>query len=85
MLHLAPHLCDMSKAERRIPEGMIGNRYVKFGGQVSFGWLSNDFNDDGYIGDPTAASAELGKQLFDGSVTAFCEALREISTFNFGK
>ena len=85
MLHLAPHLCDMSKAERRIPEGMIDNRYVKFGGQVSFGWLSNDFNDDGYIGDPTAASAELGKRLFEGSVTAFCEALREISTFNFGK
>ena len=75
----------MSQAERRIPEGMIGNRYVKFGGKVSFGWLSNDFFDDGYIGDPTMASAELGKELFEGSVLAFCEALREISTFNFGK
>ena len=85
MLHLAPHLCDMSKAERRIPEGMIGNTYVKFGGRVSFGWLSNDFFDDGYIGDPTMATAELGRELFDGSVTAFCEALREISVFNFGK
>jgi len=85
MLHLAPHLCDMSKAERRIPEGLIDNTYVKFGGRVSFGWLSNDFFDDGYIGDPTTASAELGKELFEGSVTAFCDALREISTFNFGK
>ena len=85
MLHLAPHLCDMSKAERRIPDGMIGNRYVKFGGRVSFGWLSNDFFDDGYIGDPTTATAELGKQLFEGSVQAFGEALREIKTFNFGK
>ena len=85
MLHLAPHLCDMSKAERRIPEDLIGNRYVKFGGKVSFGWLSNDFFDDGYIGDPTMATAELGKELFEGSVTGFCEALREIRTFNFGK
>jgi creatinine amidohydrolase len=85
MLHLAPHLCDMSKAERRIPEGLIGNRYVKFGGKVSFGWLSNDFFDDGYIGDPTTATPELGRQLFEGSVTAFSEALREIKTFNFGK
>jgi len=85
MLHLAPQLCDMSTAERRIPEGMINNRYVRFGGSVSFGWLSNDFFPDGYIGDPTMASAELGKQLFEGSVTAFGEALREISTFNFGK
>jgi creatinine amidohydrolase len=85
MLYLAPHLCDMSKAERRIPEGLIANRYVKFGGKVSFGWLSNDFFDDGYIGDPTTATAELGKELFEGSVTAFCEALREIKTFDFGR
>ena len=85
MLHLAPHLCTMTKAERRIPEALATNSYVKFGGKVSFGWLSNDFFEDGYIGDPTTATAEHGKELFDGSVTAFCEALREISTFNFGK
>jgi len=35
--------------------------------------------------DPTRATAELGKELFEGSVVAFCEALREISTFNFGR
>lgn len=85
MLHLAPHLCTMSTAERRVPEALASNTYVKFGGRVSFGWLSNDFFPDGYIGDPTTATAERGKQLFDGSVTSFCEALREISTFNFGK
>lgn len=85
MLHLAPELCDMSKAERRIPEGLINNKYVKFGGQVSFGWLSNDFFADGYIGDPTAATAENGKFLFEAAVDAFSGALREISTFNFGK
>lgn len=85
MLHLAPHLCTMAKAERRIPEALAKNSYVKFGGKVSFGWLSNDFFEDGYIGDPTTATAEHGKTLFEGSVTAFCEALREIRTFNFGK
>lgn len=85
MLYLAPHLVDMSKAERRIPEAMIDNKYVKFGGRVSFGWMSNDFFDDGYIGDPTTATSEYGKELFAGSVVAFGEALREISTFNFGR
>lgn len=85
MLHLAPHLCDMSKAERRIPHGMIGNRYVKFGGAVSFGWMSNDFFFDGYIGDPTVATPDRGRELFEGSVMAFGEALREISTFDFGR
>ena len=84
MLHLAPHLVDMSKAERRVPEHLAGNRYVRFGGRVSFGWLSNDFFPDGYIGDPTPATAEMGKQLFEGSVRGFGEALREIATFEFG-
>jgi len=85
MLHLAPHLVNMELAERRVPEKLAMNQYVRFGGRVSFGWMSNDFFPDGYIGDPTAASAELGKQLFEGAVRGFGEALREISTFNFGK
>ncbi|MBI4883181.1 MAG: creatininase family protein [Actinobacteria bacterium] len=85
MLHIAPHLVQMHKAARRVPEAIADNQYVRFGGTVSFGWMSNDFFPDGYIGDPTAATAELGKQLFDGAVRGFCEALREIAVFNFGK
>jgi creatinine amidohydrolase len=81
MLHLAPELVDMAAAERRVPEHLADNRYVRFGGAVSFGWLSNDFSDDGHIGDPTGASAELGATLFDGAVDAFCEALAEIAAF----
>ena len=84
MLHLAPHLVDMSLAERRVPESIALNNYVRFGGRVSFGWLSNDFFPDGYIGDPTLATAELGEQLFTGAVRAFGEALEEISRFNYG-
>ncbi len=68
MLHLAGHLVRMDLAERRVPEAIADNSYVRFGGRVSFGWMSNDFFPDGYIGDPTAASAELGKELFEGSV-----------------
>jgi creatinine amidohydrolase len=85
MLHLAPHLVDMSKAERRIPEAIAQNTYVKFGGRVSFGWMSNDFFPDGYVGDPTPATAELGRTLFDGAVRGFSEALREIRDFNYGR
>jgi creatinine amidohydrolase len=85
MLHLAPHLVDMAKGERRVPEAIALNKYVRFGGRVSFGWLSNDFYPDGYIGDPTAATVELGKRLFEGSVQSFCESLREIASFNFGR
>lgn len=85
VLHLAPELVRMDLAERRVPEKIADNKYVRFGGRVSFGWLSNDFNDEGYIGDPTPANADLGKQLFEGNVRAFAEALREVATFDFGR
>lgn len=85
MLHLAPHLVRMDLGERRIPEKLAENRHVRFGGRVGFGWLSNDFGPDGYIGDPTAATAERGAMLFEGAVQSFGEALREIATFEFGR
>jgi creatinine amidohydrolase len=83
MLHLAPELLDMDAATRNVPEHLAGNRYVRFGGRVGFGWLSNDFGPDGHIGDPTAATAERGRELYEGAVDAFCEALAEIRRFEF--
>lgn len=85
MLHLAPHLVRMDLAERRIPEKLALNKHVRFGGRVAFGWLSDDFNPDGFVGDPTVATAERGAVLFEGAVTAFGEALREIASFEFGR
>lgn len=85
MLHLAPHLVDMSLGERRIPERLAENSQVRFGGRISFGWLSNDFSPDGYIGDPTVATAELGAQLFDAAVRSLVEGLHEVAAFEFGR
>jgi len=85
MLHLRPDLVDMAAAARNVPEGLAPNQYVRFGGAVSFGWLSNDFGPSGVIGDPTGATAERGKALFEGAVEAFTGALREIATFDFGR
>ena len=81
MLHLAPELVDTAAATRNVPEALAGNRYVRFGGPVGFGWLSSDFGPAGHIGDPTAADAGRGRELFDGAVRAFGEALTEIDRF----
>ena len=81
MLHLAPDLVDLDVAVRNVPDELAENRYVRFGGPVGFGWLSDDFGPDGHIGDPTAATAERGAALFEGAVEAFCGALAEISRF----
>lgn len=85
MLHLRPELVDMSLAVRRVPEGLSRNEHVRFGGKVAFGWLSNDFFPDGHIGDPTGATAEIGKRMFDSAVHGLSDALREISRFDFGR
>ena len=85
MLHLRPELVDLPAGFRNVPEGLAPNRYVRFGGAVSFGWLSNDFGPSGHIGDPTGATADRGKQLFEGAVRAFGDALREVARFDFGR
>jgi len=84
MLHLRPDLVHLDAGFRNVPEGLAENRYVRFGGAVSFGWLSNDFGPSGHIGDPTGATAERGKARFEGAVRAFGEALHEVSRFDFG-
>ena len=81
MLHLRPERVDMSSAARNVPEWLAPNRHVRFGGRVSFGWLSNDFGGDGHIGDPTAATAERGKELFEAAVRGLGEALAEVAAF----
>lgn len=85
MLHLRPDLVDMSKAVRRVPEKLAHNRHVRFGGTVSFGWLSDDLSPDGVIGDPTPATAEMGRMMFDAAVANLVAALGEIAVFDFGR
>jgi creatinine amidohydrolase/Fe(II)-dependent formamide hydrolase-like protein len=68
-----------------VPERLAANRHVRFGGSVSFGWLSNDFGPSGAIGDPAGASAELGRRLFEASIDGLVEAMHEIAAFDFGR
>lgn len=79
MLHLAPDLVRMDLATPNVPA--LANRHVRFGGPVTFGWLSNDFGREGHIGDPTGATADTGRQIFDQIVTTLGDALREVALF----
>jgi len=81
MLHLRPDLVDMSRARRAMPENLIDNEHVRFGGSVQFGWLSNDFHESGVIGDPEGARADFGALAFESAVSRFCEALSEIDRY----
>ncbi len=82
MLHLRSDLVDMSLATRNVPDDLADNSYVRFGGMTSFGWLARDFGPDGHIGDPTGATAEAGKQLFERAVELLGQQLAEVATFD---
>lgn len=83
-MHLRPHLVRLDRAVRAVPDGLAANRHVRFGGAVSFGWLSDDFGPHGHIGDPTGASAEEGERLFETAVGLLGEQMAEIAAFDFG-
>ena len=81
MLHLRPDLVHMDLAVRRVPEHLADYQLIGFGKPVSFGWLSDDFGPDGHIGDPTGATAEHGKAIFDGAVGRLVAVLAEAHRF----
>ncbi len=82
MLHLRPELVDMSVARPNVPDHLDSFRHVRFGGRVSFGWLSDDFGTDGTIGDPTPATAEHGKERYAAMLAAAGESFAEIARFS---
>lgn len=82
MLHLRPELVRMDLATPRVPHGLRDFELIGFGRAVSFGWTSDDFGPDGHIGDPTGATAEHGKLLFEAAVEHLARVVAEASRFD---
>lgn len=82
MLHLRPDLVHLDRATRQVPEHLAGYRHVRFGGSVSFGWLSDDFGTDGVLGDPTGATAERGAQRAAATLDYLGTAFAEVARFD---
>ncbi len=84
VLHLRPELVRMDLAVPAVPHGLRDFELIGFGKPVSFGWLSDDFGPDGHIGDPTGATAEHGKVLFEAAVEHLAAVVVEASRFDVG-
>lgn len=82
MLHLRPDLVRLDLGRRSVPEHLASFDRVRFGGAVSFGWLSDDFGTDGTLGDPTGATAEYGKHKYEAMITTAAQSLAEIGRFD---
>lgn len=85
MLHLHPELVHVDRMVPAVPSFLDSFRHVRFGGSVSFGWTSDDFDSNGVIGDPTLASAERGAREFDHACRYLADVVGEIARFRFPK
>ena len=83
ILHLRPDLVDMAAARANVPIYQTNYSYVGFGKPARVAWLANDFGASGVIGDPTQATAELGRDVLAAMVTRLGDTLAEIARFDF--
>ncbi|HVP99748.1 MAG TPA: creatininase family protein [Roseiarcus sp.] len=52
---------------------------------VSIGWMANDLNPLGAVGDATNATAEKGEACAEAGVAAFIELLRDVAAFDLAR
>ena len=52
-----------------------------FGRPTGFGWMAQDLNSAGVVGDASAASAEIGHTCAEYGASAFIELLRDVQRF----
>lgn len=85
MLHLRPDLVDMSKAKlfpsKAAEMEKEGYRYLRPTGQHGFGWIAQDVNPDGAVGDAASATAEKGRRTAEHQADAFIALLRDVERF----
>ena len=82
VMHLRPDLVSLELAERAVPDQIADFTRIGFAGKpVQFGWLSDDFDSAGVVGDPTGSSAEVGERLAAQLVADGVAALDEVSRF----
>lgn len=88
MLHFAPHLVDMTKAENFTSETTKARQTFKHLAPQSphgFAWLAGDLNKAGVVGNAAAATAEKGAQAAEHQTRGFLELLTDVRTARLGE
>ena len=84
MLHFRPDLVDMSKAKRfasKAADMEKDYKYLRPVGQHTFGWIAQDINPDGAVGEASAATAEKGRLTAEHQADGFIALLRDVVRF----
>jgi creatinine amidohydrolase len=84
MLHFRPDLVDIGKAKFFASKAAaMENEYAHLrpAGQHGFGWIAQDVNPDGAVGDASAATAEKGRLTAEHQADGFIALLRDVARF----
>src|ERR1051326_3266035 len=88
MLAARPELVRTDLAKNFVPASAAMAREFKqlrAGDPVGFGWMSQDLNPSGAIGDATLATAAKGKAALAHGARAFVELLEDVARFDLGQ
>jgi creatinine amidohydrolase len=55
--------------------------HLRPAGQHGFGWIAQDLNPDGAVGDASLATAEKGRLTAEHQADAFITLLRDVARF----
>ena len=84
MLHFRPDLVDMAKAKLFPSKAAAmekGYTHLRPVGTQGFGWIAQDLNPDGAVGDASVATAEKGRLTAQYQADAFIALLRDVARF----
>lgn len=88
MLYMRPDLVRMEKAKNFVSSGIAMENeftHLRPGGLHGFGWIAQDLNPDGAVGDATLATADKGKQTAEHQVEGFIALLRDMTSFSLDR
>lgn len=85
MLAAARDLVRMDKAPNAVPATVEMERtlhWLRLSRPAGFGWMTQDLNASGAVGDATMATVERGEKALDHGARAFVELLRDVERFD---
>lgn len=85
MLHIDPARVDMSEAAAfasYASELADRHHHLSATGNVQFGWMAQDLNPSGAVGDASRATAEMGREIVQAAAQALVELIGEVSSFD---
>jgi creatinine amidohydrolase len=84
MLHFRTDLVDMRKAKPFPSKAAAMEQqytHLRPAGPHGFGWIAQDLNADGAVGDASAATAEKGRLTAEHQADGFIVFLRDVTKF----